>query len=309
MPTLDRRLGAAALAVLLPFAGGHAEHARGAPPDSVLEPLRAVTRSELLEALKKCSGYSLTATSNNARLQAEVVLGLIRAAEATDAERRPLFIGHREWFEAYLERTGLTAALAPLAERVSNDLEQDMIVDYRSERVVGAVLQGPRPRAVADVWLFWPNGPGRPSTFSYDDRSATPTLRVTQERVISYRLVDYEDRLWYAEVRGLHGRPTSGSLGAIFALIGEATIVESRSAIAPDGTLVVRGHARKWGFDRNETMTVSRGGRVSRGVAPGRPDLEALAARLAEPLEIRFLPLAEAASAKGAPPTGSVPGR
>jgi hypothetical protein len=286
------RFAVVALAVTLPLAVWFAPLALGQPP-ATEEPLRVVTRSEVLAAMRKCSGYSLTATSNNARLQAEVVLRLIHAAEGADAGRRPLLIGHREWYEAYLERTGLPSTLAPLAVRVSYQLEQDMIADYRRERVVDAVLQGPQPRTAANVWIYWPSGPGRPDTFSYDDKQSTPTLRVTQDRVISYRLVDYEDRLWYAEIHGLRGRPTSGGLGALFALIGEATLVESRSAIAQDGTSVVRGHARKWGFDKSETVTVSRNGRVSQGVPEGRPDLAALAQRLAEPLEVRFLPVAQ----------------
>ncbi len=243
--------------------------------------------------MRECGGYSLTATSNNVRLQADVVLRLIRGAERADPERRPLLIGHREWYEAFLQRTGLSPANAPLAVGVSNDLEQDVLVDYRGERVVGAVLQGPQPLTVANVWIYWPEGPSRPEKYSYDDTRSEPTLRITQERVISYRLVDYGDRLWYADVQGLHGRPTSGSLGALFALIGEAKVVESRSAIASDGTLVVRSHARKWEFDRTETMTVFRNGRVRSGLAPGRPELNALEARLEVPLAIRFLPLGE----------------
>jgi hypothetical protein len=287
----DQRCAVLVFALALPFAAWPAPHGRGEAPASAADPLRAVTRAEVLAAMKKCGGYSLTATSNNARLQAEVVLRLIHAAESVDAERRPLLIGHREWYEAYLERTGIPPAQAPLAVRISYQLEQDMVADYRREDVLDGVLQGPQPRTVANVWIYWPSGPGRPQTYSYDDKQSTPTLRVTQERVLDYRLVDYEDRLWYAEIHGLRGRPTSGSLGALFALIGEATVVESRSAIAPDGTSVVRGHARKWGFDKNETVTVSRSGRVSQGVPPGRPDLGTLALRLAEPLEIRFRPL------------------
>ncbi len=245
--------------------------------------------------MKACVGYSLTATSNNVRLQAEVLLHLIHEAERTDPERRPLLIGHGDWYEAFLQRTGLAPERAPLAARTSAELQQDMLVDYRRERVVGAVLQGPQPLTVANVWIFWPKQPGKPERHSYDDTRSRPTLRVTQERVISYRLVDYGDRLWYAEVRGLHGRPTSGPLGAIFALIGEASVVESRSATAADGTLVSRSRARKWGFDKTETMTIFRSGRAHDGLAPGRPDLIALAARLAEPLEIRFLPLGDVA--------------
>ena len=114
---------------------------------------------------------------------------------------------------------------------------------------------------------------------------------MTQGRVITYRLVDYGDRVWYAEIDGLRGRPTSGALGAIFAVIGETTVVESWSATAPDGTQVARGHGVKWWFDRTETITLLPSGRGDRGIPPGRPDLAALEKKLQEPLAIRFRPL------------------
>lgn len=288
----DRRRTAAALAAALALAGRAPGVSAGQPPPP-LEQARVVTRAEVLDAMKACVGYSLTATSNNVRMQAEVVLHLIHDIAPLDPERRPLLIGHREWYEAFLRRTGLSPGAAPQAIRVSNDLAQDLLVDYRREHVVDEVVEGPQPRTVANVWIYWPEGPGRPDSYSYEDVHSQPTLRVTQERVITYRLVDYGDRLWYAEVRGLHGRPTSGTLGALFALIGEAAVVESRSATAADGTLVSRSRARKWGFDKTKTVTIFRSGRALDGLPPNRPDLEALAERLEEPLEIRFLPLGE----------------
>ena len=154
------------------------------------------------------------------------------------------------------------------------------------------MLQGPQPLRAANVRIYWEKAPGKPEQYSYDDTLSEPKLRVTQSRVITYRLVDYGDRLWYAEVEGLRGRPTSGALGAIFAVIGETTVVESWSASAPDGTQVARGRGRKWWFDRTETLTLLPSGRGDRGVPPGRPDLLALEKRLKEPLAIRFQPLA-----------------
>ena len=152
------------------------------------------------------------------------------------------------------------------------------------------MLQGPTPRFAANVRLFW-KGAAKPDQFGYDDLFSRPHLRVTEKRLVSYRMVDYEDRLWYTEVHGLRGRPTSGPLGVLFDLIGEAKVDESRSAHVPDGVQVVRGKASKWGFERTETMTVFRDGRVERGVPPERGDLQALEARLKEPLKVRFKPL------------------
>lgn len=251
---------------------------------------RAVSRGEILAAMEHSRGYELTATANGPRLQAEVLLRVIADAERKDPARRPLLFGHREWYEAFLERTQLPASRAPLYVRLPYEMGQDLVADWRRERVIDEVLEGPNPLRAANVRIYWEEAPGRPEQYSYDDTLSEPKLRVTQSRVITYRLVDYGDRLWYAQIEGLRGRPTSGALGAIFALIGETTVVQSWSASAPDGTQVARGQGRKWWFDRTETVTVLPSGRGDRGVPPDRPDLAALEKRLQEPLAIRFRP-------------------
>ncbi|HXY39918.1 MAG TPA: hypothetical protein VEQ10_09620 [Vicinamibacteria bacterium] len=261
------------------------------PAAAVAEELRVVSREEMLEAMRRSVGFELTATANGPRLEAEVVLRLVAEAEKSDPLRRPLFFGHREWFLAFLERTGLSPSQAPVYARLPDEMGQELVADYRRERVIGEVLRGPQPVRAVNVRIYW-EGVGKPDQYSYEDELSVPKLHVTQKRLITYRLVDYGDRLWYAEVQGLRGRPTSGALGALFALIGEASVVESRAAAAPDGTQVVRGHGRKWWFDRTETVTLLPSGRGERGVPPGRPDLLALEKRLEEPLAIRFQPQA-----------------
>jgi hypothetical protein len=252
---------------------------------------RPVPREAILEAMRQSRGYDLCATANGPRLQADVLCRLIRGAEASDPGRHPLLVGRREWFEAFLDRTGLPPAEAPLYVRKAYEVGQDIVVDYRRERVMEKVLQGPVPILAANVVISWPDGPGAPESYSYDDRGSSPNLRVTQERAIRYRLVDYGDRLWYAEVIGLHGRPTSGPLGLLFDVIGEAAVLESRSAFAADGTQVVRGRARKFFLVRTATATVWPDGHAEQGVPDDRPDLRALEARLEERLEIRFRPM------------------
>jgi hypothetical protein len=255
------------------------------------EAARVVARDEILAAMRACQGYELTATANGPRLQAEVLRLLIVEAERSDPARRPLLIGHSEWYEAFLARTGLSPDRAPLYVRLPYQIGQDLSVDYRRERVIAEVLQGPQPVRAANVRIWWEKAPGKPEQYSYDDTLSEPKLRVTQKREIHYRLVDYGDRVWYAEVEGLHGRPTSGALGALFAVIGETTVVESWSATASDGTQVLRGRGRKWWFDRTETLTLLPSGKGDRGVPPGRKDLLALEGRLKEPLAIRFHPV------------------
>jgi hypothetical protein len=240
--------------------------------------------------MRHSQGYALTATSNGPRLQAEVLLHLIQQARATDPERRPLYVGHQEWYEAFLERTGLPSEEAPLYVRKAWEIHQDLVLDYRWEKVVEKVLKGPRPRTVANVEIFWPAGSDVPKKFSYDDLQSDPTLRVTQKQLIRYRLVDYADRRWFAEVTGLHGRPTSGALGLLFKLLGEARVVESRSVLSADGLHIVRGRGRKLGLTRVGTATVWPDGHARKGVPRDRPDLRALVRRLKEPLEVRFRP-------------------
>jgi hypothetical protein len=55
------------------------------------------------------------------------------------------------------------------------------------------VLQGPNPLLAANVRIYWEKAPGKPEQYSYDDTLSDPNLRVTQGRVITYRLVDYGD--------------------------------------------------------------------------------------------------------------------
>ncbi len=270
----------ASLAIVLATVLGSARDTSSTPVPVFME--------EMLEAMRQVKGYSLTATANGARLEADVILSVIHEAATRDPERRPLLFGHQEWYEAFLARTGLTPAQAPLYARLSYEMGQDMIVDYRREHVIDAVLQGPPPRVAANVWIFWKGGPDQ---YSYDDTSSRPNLRVTQKRLIRYRLVEYDDLIWYAEVSGLHGRPTTGPLGVLFAVIGEARVEESRSAFLPDGLQVVRGRGSKWGIHRTATATVWPDGHADRGLPPGRPDVVAAEARLEEPLAIRFRPL------------------
>jgi len=270
--------------------------AMGPPAMEAEPPPRSVSKDLILEAMRHSRGYNLEATANGPRLQAEVLLRLIRAAEESDPQRRPLRIGHEEWFEAFLERTGLSADAAPIYVRLPHEVGQDIVADYRRERVVARVVKGPDPGRAANVHISWEDGPGKPAKYSYDDVLSNPKLRVTQKRHIRYRLLDYGDCLYYAEVEGLHGRPTSGALGLLFDILGEARILESRSAFTPDGYQVVRGRARKLFITKTATVTVWPDGHADKGVPEDRADLQALEERLEAPMELEFVPVVDGAN-------------
>lgn len=117
---------------------------------------RVVPQDEILQAMKQAAGYSLTATTNGPRFQSEVILRLAADAAARDPTRQPLFIGHREWFDAFLQRTGLTRERAPLFVRLAYDYGQDSIVDYRTERVIAGEPAVNKPLRAMNVCIWWP---------------------------------------------------------------------------------------------------------------------------------------------------------
>jgi hypothetical protein len=252
---------------------------------------RVVSRAELLSAMRSCQGFDPTATTNNPRFQAEVLLYLLRASLRADPEAGHLFLDHRDWFLAYLERTGLVAEAAPLFARLAHEHHQDLEVDARPGRVIERVIEGPFPRLAANVTIGWPAGKPDKDRYSYDDTLAIPDLRVTNERIIVYRLLDYGDVVVYDEVEGLRGRPTEGFLGFLFDMIGEGSVRWNRMTISEDGLQVARARATKGPFRAESTITVYPDGRVEKDLPRGRRDLQALESRLLRPRTIRYRPL------------------
>jgi hypothetical protein len=257
----------------------------GVPPAPAAP--RDVPVERLVAALEPCRGYDLTATANAARMHAEAFLRLIREARAEDPEGRPLRIGHAEWHQACLRRMGLSAEGAPIFVRLAFENRQDTLIDYRVWDLPDPPSAGERPLVAAEVHTSWREGPGRPKSYSYVDTLASPQLRVTNQRVLTYRLLDFGDMVVFAEVRGLRGRPITGFLGALFNVIGEVSIVESRMAFAGDGTQVARGRGKKGLINVTQTVTVRPDGRAQKGLPPGRPDLVGLEQRLKRPLDLR----------------------
>lgn len=246
---------------------------------------RTVPREEILTAMRACQGYDPTATTNGARFQAEVLLRLARGAPGGP----PLLLGHAEWFSAFLERTGLSAAQAPTFVRLANEHGQDLHIDYQEGRVVESVA-GRSPEFAANVTVGWPQRKGGPNSYSFADLLSRPNLEVTNQRRIVYRLLEMEGMVVYGDIEGLQGRPTSGILGALFAVIGKGNVRENRMLISHDGLQVSRAWAGKWAINLTQTVTIHPDGRMEKDIPRGRPDLAALAARLEAPLRIRYRP-------------------
>ncbi len=248
-----------------------------------------VERSEVLAAMRQhYGGYELTATTNGKWL-ADVVFYLARQARERDPDGPPLFIGHEEWFRSFLAVTGQTEHTAPRYALLNYRYEQNMEVDYRQDRVIRGVVEGPIPELALNVRVSWEDGPDRPDRYLYIDTLSTPPVKVTNRQMITYRLLDFGDWIVYDEIEGVTARPESGVLALLFQLIGEGHITHSRIAIAEDGTHVSRTRAEKAFMKVMTTVTIYPNGIIDKGVPDGRSDLLELEERLKQPMEIDYV--------------------
>lgn len=252
-------------------------------------PTRVVTRTELLAAMRQHGPYDIVATTNWGRFQTEVFLRLITWSRSQDPESGSIVIMAEDWYRAYLDVAGLTDSTAPEGTRLSHEVGQTILLDFPPHRVVRTIRRGPEPKLAANVRISWPAKPGVPDKYSYSDTLSVPHLKVTSHRLITYRLLDLGGMVLYDDIKGVSGRPTSGVLGALFAILGEGSLVESRMASGADDILVVRARSKKI-FSRTVTVTVLPNGRGDEGIPPGRPDLAALEKRLREPLDYDYFP-------------------
>ena len=85
-----------------------------------------VSQQAILDAMNASQGYNVAATPNGPRFQAEVLMRLARQARADHPDAPALLIGHAEWFQAFLERTGLPREKAPTYMRLSYEYQQEI---------------------------------------------------------------------------------------------------------------------------------------------------------------------------------------
>lgn len=252
--------------------------------------VRKVSTVEIAEAMALERGYDATATTNVARFQSAVLLRLARAAQQCDPNSAPLLVGHAEWFEAFLQTQGLAVAQAPTYAKMAFEHQQDQIVDYRQNNVILEVKRGKVPEFALNVKVTWPETETLPDKYSFEDTLASPHLKVTNHRVITYRLLDFGDMIAVDQIRGLTGRPTTGLLGFLFRFIGEGRVVQSRMAVSKDGLLIARARSKKGLFGVTTTVTVYPDGRMEKGLPAGRKDLRLLEKRLKQALDIEYVP-------------------
>ncbi|MFQ5709558.1 MAG: hypothetical protein ACE5HO_19040 [bacterium] len=249
-----------------------------------------VSQQEIEQAMRLQSGYDPTTTTNAARFDAGVILHLVQQARAREAQGPPLLIGYVEWFQAYLVVLGLTAETAPAFARLAFEFKQDLLVDYRWGHVIKKIDKNSHLEVAANVLAFWPETPEVPAKYSFTDTLSMPNLKVTNNRIITYRLLDFGNMIVYDEVRGLSGKPTTGVLGMLFRMIGEGRLVQSKIAISKDGLQIARARVQKGLMKIATTATIQPDGHTEKGLPPHRADLKKLERLLRRPLRIRYMP-------------------
>ncbi len=253
--------------------------------------VRHVPRDELVRAMSMHGEYDILATTNRGRFTAGLLLRLARWAKERDPQGGPLYITPENWFFSYIQVAGVSMLEAPRPALLGLEHGQRVLVEYRDDRVISQVHEGPQPRLAVNIRAWWPEGPASPSSFSFTDTTAVPKLKATSHREITYRLLEFDEMIVLDQIEGLSGRPVSGLVGTLFAVIGEGSLKHSRIAVADDGLQLVRGRAKKI-FSISTTVTVEPDGRGEKGIPAERPDLAELETKLKSPLKIEYVPYA-----------------
>jgi hypothetical protein len=248
-----------------------------------------VSRAEILRAMSGHGDYSLTSTTTSMRFGAETLLAIVRRRRQERPGSTQFLIDQSDWFAAHLETAGVTYAEMSAAARAGFEHHQDALVEY-GPQVVDKVLKGPAPITALDVTIFWPDSAGAPSGFSYRDTLSVPKVDVYDDRVIRFKLLEYEDMLVFDRVTGISVRPL-GFLSAVFAVLGKPDLKQTRIAVSADQWQVVRGQVKVFpGISKTGTATIEPNGRGHEGVPRDRADLRALKERMSRPLEVRYGP-------------------
>ncbi len=246
-----------------------------------------VSREEILTAMSAHGAYSLTSTTTSMRFGAEALLALVRRRQREFPGRTQFLVKQTDWFAAHRETAGVTYAEMSASARASFEHSQDALVDY-GPQVVERVLEGPAPLMAVDVTIFWPDSGGAPSQFSYKDTLSVPRVDVYDNRVIRFKLLEYDSMLLFDQITGISVRPV-GFLSALFKVLGKPDLKQTRIGVSADQWQVIRGQVKVFpGISRTGMATIEPGGRGHEGVPPDRGDLRALAERLRRPVRLRY---------------------
>jgi len=253
------------------------------------EPYR-VPRQEILDAMRAHGHYSLTATTTSMLFEAEALLAIIRRRQRESPGSTRLLIDQDDWFAAHQEVAGVAYGEMSETARAGFEHHQDAIVEY-GPQVLAEVVEGGRPLMSMDVTIFWPDSAGAPSGFSYKDTLSEPKVDFYDDRVINFKLLQYNDMLLFDQVTGISVKP-HGFLSAVFAVLGKPDLKQTRLAVSHDQWQVVRAKVNVLaGISKTGTATIEPGGRGHEHIPPDRADLLGLQTRLERPVKLKYAEL------------------
>jgi hypothetical protein len=250
-----------------------------------------VSRQQLVEAMSLQKDFEITATTNGARFHAGVIFQLAQWARERSPDGPPLFIDYEDTFEAYLRVARRARDQAPAFVRKAYDHRQGQIIEYRDGAVIDNVESAPAIEQAVAVTASWPDTRDLPGRFSYLDVYSVPNLRVTNQRIVRYKLVKFRDARGFIltdQISGVSGKPTTGFLGALFQVLGDSQVLQSRSAISSDGLQIVQAHARWFLVNKKLIVTIQKDGRAEAGIDPTRRDLQEIERLITQDLRIRY---------------------
>jgi hypothetical protein len=273
------------------------EHKNWTEDTSSLANVQVVSCSELVEVykLEKEAGYNMLAVTNSGRMQANIILRLVKAASEQTPNGPPLFIDYRDNFFAYLEAMKITNDSVPLFIQRSFDYHQDQLIEYRKNKVIRKVIEGKEPILAITGKAWWPKSDTLPDEFSYEDTLSDPNLMVINDRILNYRILEFEDQIVLDQIEGMAGYPTSGLLGVLFAplhLFGNPSLLQVRMAVSDDSLLILYAKSQ-YIIILPVTSTVYPDGLAINELPENRPDLEEIEQQLEKPLEIEYFPYEE----------------
>ncbi len=249
-----------------------------------------IPTAEILDAMRFQSGYNVTATTNVARFQANVLFHLVQKKIKNNSLQSILFLGYKEWFNAYLEYTGLSKSEAPIFAKLAFENKQNQVIDFKKNHVIDKIIKGKIPNIAMNVIVGWSKPLNTSLKFSFIDTLSIPKLQATNKRIISYRLLKFDDMIVYDKINGLTGQPISGLLGLLFKIIGEGEVVQSRITITTDNLQICYAKVKKGLFHLNSILTLFPDGTTYKNLPKNRMDLEIYEKSLMQPIQIKYFP-------------------
>lgn len=254
--------------------------------------VHVVPRQELVTAMRieRDKGYEICATANAARFNAAVIIAAARAAETRG--QMPIVLDHRDYYAAFRQVAEAKCATVPAFIEKAFVHREDQFVDARRANVIKRVTRTAEPPLfTANVVTGWT---GNPPRYSYEDLQSDPQLRVTHERITSFRLLSFgagDEILLFDDIHGVSGRALSGVLGLIFKAFGDGIADRAWIHIAGlEQATVSKGH-KAFIYPPAVTATVDRNGRATDDVPE---HLRRHVARLKQPFDAEYVPLRSA---------------